>query len=177
MTSLKPPLSARDHLRGNVQAPVQLVEFGDFECPYCGRAFSVVQALERALGDGLLVAFRHFPLTVHPHALLAAEAAEAAGAQGRFWEMHDLLFQHQESLELPDLVDYAQSLALDAARFADDLRRHRHGGRIKADLRSGALSGVNGTPTFYINGVRHDAGYDFDSLYAALTGAGVGPQP
>jgi protein-disulfide isomerase len=177
MTSLKPPLSARDHLRGNVQAPLQLVEFGDFECPFCGRAFPIVQALERALGDQLVVAFRHFPLSAHPHALLAAEAAEAAGAHGRFWEMHDLLYQHQEALEIPDLVDYAQSLDLDGAQLVDDLRRHRHRGKIKADQRSGALSGVNGTPTFYVNGVRHDASYDFDSLYAALTGAGVSPEP
>jgi protein-disulfide isomerase len=176
MSTLKPSLSPRDHLRGSATAPLELVEYGDFECPFCGQAYPIVKALEKTLGDRLCVGFRHFPLNAHPHALSAAEAAEAAAAQGNFWGMHDLIYQNQESLEIPDLVEYARSLDLDTVQLLDDLRSHRHLRKIRADLRSGALSGVNGTPTFYVNGVRHDAGYDFDSLYTALTGAGVGPE-
>src|SRR4051812_37824887 len=108
MSRLRPPLSERDHLRGDLHAPVNLVEFGDFECPFCGKAFGVVKALEETLGEQLCVAFRNFPIVgSHPHAVVAAEAAEAAGAQGRFWEMHDMLYQHQDALEVPYLEEYA----------------------------------------------------------------------
>jgi protein-disulfide isomerase len=169
---MRPPLHARDHLLGDPDAPVMLVEFGDFECPHCSRAHPVVKALVQQLGDQLCFAFRHFPLTsVHPHAALAAEAAEAAGAQQRFWEMHDLLYENQDALDLDELVGYAKLAGLDVERFVHDLRVHRFRDRVRDDLRSGALSGAGGTPTFFINDVRHDGGADFDSLWRAITGA------
>jgi len=170
MSSLKPPLSPRDHLGGNPSAPVSLVEFGDFECPYCGRAFPIVEAVRRRLGDRLCFGFRNFPIAgSHPHALLAAEAAKAAGAQDRYWEMHGLLYTHQDALEPLDLGRYATLLELDMNQFSRDLITHRFQEKVRADLHSGALSGVNGTPCFFVNGLRHDGGYDFDSLLEALT--------
>ncbi len=179
MSTLNPPLGERDHLRGPLDAPLQLVEFGDFECPYCREAYPNVKGVEQVLGRRLCLGFRHFPLApLHPHAVQAAEAAEAAGAQGRFWEMHDLLFENQDSLEVPDLIEYANALELDIDRFLDELRTHEHVARIRADLRSGSLSGVKGTPTFFVNGVRHDGAYDYESLLAALglaAGATVEP--
>lgn len=177
MSRLKPPIHARDHLRGQLDAPVNLVEFGDYECPFCGRAYPVVEALEEVLGDRLCFAFRHFPLAgAHPHALIAAEAAEAAGAQDRFWEMHGLLFEHQDALTPPDLEEYAALLDLDMRQFAADLVAHRFADRLRADVHSGAISGVNGTPAFFINGYRHDGGYDFDSLLDAIaSGERAGP--
>ena len=166
------PVSARDHIAGPAQAPVTLVEYGDYECPYCGQAYIVMEELEDVFGNLLRVVFRHFPLTnVHPHAQHAAEAAEAAGAQDSFWEMHDYLFEHQEALEDEDLIGYADDLGLDMARFGRDLAEHRFAARIREDVLSGIRSGVNGTPTFFINGVRHDGLYDFDSLAAAITEA------
>jgi protein-disulfide isomerase len=172
MSKLRPPSGPNDHLRGELSAAIQLVEFGDFECPYCGQAYPIVKALEESLGSRLCVAFRHFPIVgSHPHALFAAEAAEAAAAQGRFWEMHDALYQHQHALELPHLEQYAASLDLDLRRFHEELRSHAHTEKIRANLHSGAVSGVNGTPTFFINGRRHDGAWDFESLYQALTEA------
>jgi protein-disulfide isomerase len=151
---------------------VQLVEFGDYECPFCRQAQASLQALEQALGAELCLAFRNFPIVgAHPHALDAAEAAEAAGAQGRFWQMHDLLYRRQAALELPDLEGYAVEIGVDVAEFVRDVTMRRHQPKIRADLHSGAVSGVNGTPTFFINGVRHDGGYDFESLMAAITGS------
>ena len=169
MSVLRPPLNAADHLRGNRNAPVSLVEFGDFECPFCGRAYPVVQAIEHALGDRLSFTFRHFPLAAtHPHALLAAEAAEAADAQGRFWQMYDMLYQHQDSLELRSIEEYAGLIGLDMGKFVRDLRRHRFLDKVRTDLHSGAVSGVNGTPTFFINGRRHDDAWDYERLLGAL---------
>jgi protein-disulfide isomerase len=171
MSTLKPALNARDHLRGPLSAPLQLVEFADYECPFCARAYPVTEALCEAFGDRLCFGSRHFPIVgVHAHALLAAEAAEAAGAQGKFWEMHSMLFTHQGALEVPDLERYAGLLGLDVRQLVSDLRTHRFIDKIRTDLHSGAISGVNGTPTFFVNGLRHDGNYDFDSLYAALTG-------
>jgi protein-disulfide isomerase len=159
----------RDHIRGNLDAPVTLVEYGDFECPYCGAAYPVVRGLEEQLPDVLRVVYRHFPIsTVHPHAEKAAEASEAAGAQGRFWEMHDKLFENQDSLAMPDLHRYAEALDLDVGRFDDELMRAEYAPRVREDFMSGVRSGVNGTPTFYINGVRHDAGFDPASLVSAI---------
>lgn len=170
MSRLRPPVTERDHVRGDLDAPVGLVEFGDFECPFCAKAFGIVKAIEETLGERLCVAFRNFPIVgSHPHALVAAEAAEAAGAQGRFWEMHDMLYQHQDALELPDLEEYAGLIGLDVRRFVRDLRGNRFIEKIQADLHSGAISGVNGTPTFFVNGQRHDGSWDYDSLLAALT--------
>jgi protein-disulfide isomerase len=170
VSELNPPPSAnRDHLQGRLDAPAQLAEYGDFECPFCGAAYPIVKAVQRAMADQLLFAFRHFPMsTIHPQAELAAEAAEAAGAQGKFWEMHDVLFENQPRLRAEDLSTYAEALDLDMDRFDADLASHRYQPRIREDFLSGVWSGVNGTPTFFINGLRHDGSYDYDSLMAAL---------
>ena len=168
------PLSPdRDHVRGPVDAAAELVEYGDYECPYCAAAHPVVEGLLADAGDTIRFAFRHFPLsTVHPHAERAAEAAEAAGAQGRFWPMHDLLFANQHRLGDRDLLTYARALDLDVDRFASELSTGVHLGRVREDLMTGVRSGVNGTPTFFTNGVRHDGPHDARSLAMAL-GLGV----
>jgi Na+/H+ antiporter NhaA len=159
----------RDHTRGSYGAPVTLLEYGDFECPNCGQAEPVVRELLREFGDELQYAFRHLPLSdVHPRAQLAAEAAEAAHDQGRFWEMHDLLFEHQDALEPRHLVAYAEQLGLDVERFAASLRRHEHVGRIAQDVDDADLSGVSGTPTFFVNGLRHQGAYDIQTLTQAV---------
>jgi protein-disulfide isomerase len=169
MNTLTVPVNERDHIRGSPDAPVIMVEYADFECPYCGLAYPAVKKLENEVGDILAVVFRHFPLaTVHPHAELAAEAAEAAGAQGRFWEMHDVLFENQDALAPGDLMEYAAALALDERRFAQDLSEHRHAPKVRDDFMSGVRSGVNGTPTFFVNGVRHQGAYDAASLLASI---------
>jgi Na+/H+ antiporter NhaA len=158
---------ARDHIRGPDQASVTVVEYGDFECPYCGRAEPVVRDL--LTDTDIRYVWRHLPLTdVHPAAQLAAEASEAAAVQGAFWEMHDLLLQHQEDLRPKDLVRYAAELGLDADQFHDDVMRHVHAGRIAQDVESADLSGVSGTPTFFINDQRHYGAYDVDTLKAAV---------
>jgi Na+/H+ antiporter NhaA len=158
----------RDHIRGPEDASVTLVEYGDFECPYCGQAEGVVRELLADFGDVRYV-WRHLPLNdVHPRAEVAAEAAEAAAAQGAFWEMHDLLLTHQDALRPPDLIGYAGELGLDAERFADDLRTHAGAGRIADDVDSADLSGVSGTPTFFVNGRRHYGAYDIGTLSAAV---------
>jgi protein-disulfide isomerase len=163
----------RDHFRGPIDAPVTVVEYGDFECPYCGRAEPVVRELLQEFGDVRYV-WRHLPLTdVHPNAQLAAEASEAAAAQSAFWDMHDLLFEHQDALEPRDLVGYAQELGLDAERFANDLRTHTGAARVAEDIDSADLSGVSGTPTFFVNGRRHDGAYDIAALSHAVKAAGA----
>ena len=157
---LTPPVSTRDHIAGPDDAPVTLVEYGDFECPYCGMAYAVVKRAQRELGDQLRVVFRHFPLAeAHPHARVAAQAAEAAAAQGQFWEMHDILFEHQDALGPEDLVSYAESLGLDTARFTSELEAGMYEKRVREDFRSGVRSGVNGTPTFFVNGDRYDGSW------------------
>ena len=167
--SLDPPIGPYDHLEGVLGAPHSLVEYGDFECPYCRSAAPVVAEVRRTMGDALVFAFRHFPLAeVHPHALAAALAAEAAGAQGRFWEMHDLLLDHQDRLRATDLLRYAGQLGLDVDRFHDALRTHEHARRVATDIESADLSGVSGTPTFFVNGRRHYGAYDIAGLTAAI---------
>jgi Na+/H+ antiporter NhaA len=161
----------RDHVRGPGRAPVTLVEYGDLECPYCGQAEPVVRELLADYGD-LRYVWRHLPLTdVHPHAQLAAEATEAAAGQGRFWEMHDQLLGHQGALTAKDLVRYAAELGLNAEQFAQDMRKHAGAAKIAADVDSADLSGVSGTPTFFINGKRHHGAYDIDTLAAAVRAA------
>ena len=163
----------RDHLRGTIEAPVTILEYGDFECPYCGQAEPVVRELLRNFVDVRYV-WRHLPLTdVHPHAQLAAESSEAAAAQGAFWEMHDLLLAHQNALEPNDLVAYADQLGLDVERFERDLRDHSGAGRVAEDVEGADLSGVSGTPTFFINGRRHPGAYDIAALSAAVRVAGA----
>ena len=154
------PPHERDHALGPATAPVTLVEYGDFECPNCAMAHPIVKAARRRLGDRLRVVWRHFPLAeTHPHARHAAEASEAAAAQGAFWEMHDALLEHQHALDDGDLVRYAGELGLDGARVAAALRDGTHARRVRDDFRSGVRSGVNGTPTFYVNGVRYDGAW------------------
>jgi Na+/H+ antiporter NhaA len=158
----------RDHIRGPADAKVTLVEYGDFECPYCGQAEPVVRALLANFGD-LRYVWRHLPLTdVHPNAALSAEAAEAADRQGAFWPMHDLLLQHQQELRPVHLVRYAADLGLDVDRFREDLRRHIGAARVAEDVDSAGSSGVAGTPTFFINGRRQYGAYDIDTLTAAV---------
>jgi protein-disulfide isomerase len=174
-TRLTPPVTDnRDHIRGPQTAPVTLTEYGDYQCPYCGQAHAILQALMGTVGDQVRLVFRNFPLqTVHPDAELAAEAAEAAGAQGLFWEMHDMLYENQSRLSEPDLFSYAASLGLDMDRFAADLAAHRFEPRVREDFASGVRSGVNGTPTFFINGLRHDGPWDLESLIIAIETAGA----
>jgi protein-disulfide isomerase len=168
------PVGERDHVLGPATAPVTLVEYGDYECPYCGQAHGVMKEVQRRLGRRLRFAFRHFPLTmVHPHAQHAAEAAEAAGAQGRFWQMHDMLFENQTALDDESLVLYAAALGLDQRRFVAELATHVHGPRVREDFLSGARSGVNGTPTFFINGVRHDGSFHLVALLEAIEEAAL----
>jgi len=155
--SLHPPVTEHDHTAGPDEAPVTLVEYGDYECPYCGMAYPIVKEIQRKFGDQLRFVFRNFPLKeAHPHALHAAEAAESAGAQGKFWEMHDAIFEHQHALEDKHLVAYAEAIGIDPDRVADDLSNGTYVKRVREDFRSGVRSGVNGTPTFFINGERYN---------------------
>jgi protein-disulfide isomerase len=161
----------RDHIRGPFGAPVTIVEYGDFECPYCGQAEPVVRELLREFGDVRYV-WRHLPLNdVHPHGQLAAEAAEATVTQDAFWPMHDLLLDHQDALRPADLIRYAEQLGLDIERFSSQLREHADANRIAEDVNSADLSEVSGTPTFFINGLRHYGAYDTATLSAAVRAA------
>jgi Na+/H+ antiporter NhaA len=163
---------ARDHIRGPEDAPVTLVEYGDFECPFCGQAESVVRELLASFDDDLRYVWRHLPLNdVHPNAQLAAEASEAAGAQGKFWECYDALLAHQDTLTPRGLGRHAQELGLDVERFWDELRHHVHAPRVAEDVASADASGVSGTPTFFINGRRHHGAYDVETLTAAVRSA------
>ena len=170
MSRLTMPLDERrDHVRGDPDAPVELVEYGDYECPYCGLAHPIVQELERRIGQLFKFAFRHFPLAqVHPHARNAAYAAEAAGMQGRFWEMHDILFDNQQNLTDRDLLAYAQALGLDIRQFIADMGSQEVAQKVRDDFMSGVRSGVNGTPTFFIDGQRHDGSYQLEALAVAI---------
>jgi protein-disulfide isomerase len=161
------PVVKRDHIQGPIDAPIMLLEYGDYECPYCGAAYPIIKAIQEQLGKRLCFAFRNFPLVnSHPHAQHAAEAAEAASAQGKFWEMHDMLFENQEALDDEDIATYATTLGLDANRVMSEVLTGVHTARVREDFRSGAHGGVNGTPTFFINGVRYEG--TPDSLLAAL---------
>jgi Na+/H+ antiporter NhaA len=166
ITDLAVPVSAKkDHVRGPADAPVTLVEYGDFECPYCGQAERVVRELLADYGDDLRYVWRHLPLTdVHPYAPLAAEATEAADNQGKFWEMHDQLLDHQGALSAKDLMRYAAEIGLNIDRFTADMRKDAGAGKIASDVDSADLSGVSGTPTFFINGKRYHGAFDIDSL-------------
>jgi protein-disulfide isomerase len=162
----------RDHIRGAEVAPVTRVEYGDSECPYCGPAEIAIRELLESFGDDLRYVWRHLPLNdVHPNTQMAAEAAEAAAAQGMFWPMHDLLLSHQDALRPPDLNRYAEQLGLDRDRFWSDIHHHRHLGRIEDDVSSADAGGVAGTPSFFINGKRHSGAYDVDTLTVAVRAA------
>src|SRR5215467_1904443 len=150
-------MPGRDHIQGPVDAPINLVEYGDYECPYCGEAYPIVKDIQNRYKNRLCFAFRNFPLiNSHPHAQHAAEAAEAADEQDRFWEMHDILYENQEALEDEDLARYASALRLDSKRFVSEVLAGAHAARIREDFRSGVRHDVNGTPTFFIDGVRFD---------------------
>lgn len=168
-SGLAVPVGPRDHIRGPKHAPVTMVEYGDFECPHCGRAYLIIDELRKALGRKMRLVYRHFPLTqIHPHAEHAAEASEIADAHGTFWQMHDTLFTHQRALDDPHLVGYAAAMGLETALFIRELTSHAFEERVRQDFISGVRSGVYGTPTFFLNEVRYDGPHDFDSLFAAI---------
>lgn len=171
-------ISSDDHLLGNPTAPSRLLIYGDYECPYTRKALVSVARVRKDLGDSVVFAFRHFPLTeIHPHALHAALAAEAADVQGKFWEMHELLFRRQASLDDSELLAYARLLGLDEKRFRADFEGQRGLPRIEADLRSGEHSGVEGTPGIFINGRQHVQDYGPTTLVSALVRAGSSAGP
>ena len=166
---LQVPVTAHDHIQGPEAAPVTLVEYADYDCPYSRRAYPVIKGLRHELEDQLRFVYRNFPLReIHPHAQHAAEAAEAAAAQGKFWEMHDSLFEHHRALDDDHLRQYAADLGLDTDRFNQDMAHHRYAERIEDDLRGGIESAVPGTPTFFINGVRYEGSYDRESLLSTI---------
>jgi protein-disulfide isomerase len=172
-----PVTEDRDHIQGPADAPVTLVQYGDYECPYCGAAYPIIKEVQARMGGRLRFVFRNFPITTsHPHAEQAAEAAEAAASQGKFWPMHDLLYENQKSLREQDLRVYAEQLGLDVELFDKELAEHVHADRVHEDFMSGVRSGVNGTPTFYINGARHDDSYEIQTLLTALERAAASGQ-
>jgi protein-disulfide isomerase len=167
-----PVSDSRDHIQGPTSAPVTLIEYGDYECPYCGQAYTIIKEIQKHIGDKLRFVFRNFPLTeIHPHAQHAAEAAEAAAEQNKFWEMHDYIYEHQQALDDANLEKYAAKLGLDLAKFKNDMSTHAYVGRIRDDFLSGIHSGVNGTPTFYIDGIRYNDSWDLDTLLETLRSA------
>ena len=169
-----PVNNERDHIQGPADAAVTLVEYGDYECPYCGAAYPIIKEVQARMGSRLRFVFRNFPITTsHPHAERAAEAAEAAATQAKFWQMHDLLYENQTRLRDQDLRAYAEKVGLDVEQFDKELAGHVHAERIHEDFLSGVRSGVNGTPTFYVNGARHDGSYEIEALLRALERAGV----
>jgi protein-disulfide isomerase len=166
------PVGERDHIQGPATAPVTLIQYGDFECPYCRAAVPIVEELQRSLGDQLRFVFRHFPLTaVHPHAQHAAEAAEAASLDGKFFEMHATLFAHQDALDDRHLAQYAADLGIEPARIRDALRANTYASRVLEDVESGIASGVRGTPTFYLDDVRYDGNVGVRQFLAAIQAA------
>src|SRR6185369_10409960 len=169
MSKLILPVGKRDHVRGPKDAPVTLVEYGDFECPFCGEAYGDLKEIEAEMGPRLRFVFRNFPIaSAHPHAEAAALSAEAAAAQGRFWQMHDRLFENQDALEVENLVEYAGSIGLDVRRFIDDLKAGRFLSKVKEDFMSGVRSGVSGTPGFFINGAKYEGSTTVSELLSAL---------
>jgi protein-disulfide isomerase len=173
MTKLVAPITERDHVLGELDARVALLEYGDYECPFCGRAYPILKEVLRRAGSAVCFVFRNFPLSeVHPHALIAAQAAEAAAAEGMFWPMHDALYENQHALELDDILGYAAVLSLDVERMRAEIEGGVYRERVRQDFRSGVRSGVNGTPAFYIDGYRFDGAWDAETLTAALEIAG-----
>lgn len=173
--SLRVPVSDQDHIQGNPDAQRTLVEYGDYECPHCGHAYSIVKRVQKHFGQKLCFVYRNFPLTqMHPYAESAAETAEFAGSKGKFWEMHDALFENQDSLGGPLYLKLAQQFGLPAGELQSALEAHSFLERIKSDFNGGVRSGVNGTPTFFINGQRHDGPFEYQDLVAAIDSAGAG---
>jgi protein-disulfide isomerase len=169
MKKLTLPINNQDHIKGPRNAPVQVVAYGDYQCSYCGGASLVVNAIERSYSGQIAFVFRHFPLSnLHPFAEKAAIAAEAAGRQGKFWFMHNMIFQYQEQLNAKTLLVFAEELQLNIKIFKMDITDHALSEKVAADLDSGAQSGVNGTPSFFINGYKYSGSYDFESLAGAI---------
>ena len=169
MPTLKTAVTPEDHVQGPENAAATLVEYGDYECPHCGHAYGIVKRVQRHFGKGLRFVFRNFPLSeMHPHAESAAETAEFAGAYGKFWEMHDGLFENQERLGGPLYLELAQELGLPPAELRQALEEAKYKNRVRAGFSSGVRSGVNGTPAFFINGKRHDGPFDYESLVLAI---------
>jgi protein-disulfide isomerase len=174
MATLKVPVSVEDHIQGPENAAVTLVEYGDYECPHCGRAYPIVQLVQKHFGSRLRFVFRNFPLSeMHPNAEFAAETAEFAGANGKFWEMHDLLFENQTRLGGPLYAELAHKVHLPVEGLREALEAREYKPRVQADFLSGARSGVNGTPTFFMNGHRHDASYEYEDLVQGIEEAMV----
>ena len=169
MANLRPPVTPEDHRQGPEDAAVTLVEYGDYECPHCGRAYSTIKRVQKHFAKSLRFVFRNFPLTeLHPEAESAAETAEFAGARGKFWEMHDLLFENQERLSEGLYLKLAEELTLPIEALRKALEGGTYQARVRADFSSGVRSGVNGTPTFFINGNRHDGAFDYEVLVLAI---------
>ncbi len=167
-SDLVPEPGRSDHVRGSLDAPVVITEFGDFECPYCGEAYGVLETLRNTYGPKLTVVFRHFPLRMHPHAMAAAEAAEAAGSAGKFWEMYDELYRNQARLTIPDLQGYAKAIGVPEDDVTTAIQNGTYGARIARDQRSGEESGVEGTPWFFINGLTYEGEVTAAALGAAI---------
>jgi protein-disulfide isomerase len=169
MNQLQQPVSSIDHIYGNQDANIELVEYGDFECPHCGRAYPMIKEIKQQLGKELKFVFRNFPLTkIHPNALSAAMATEAAALQGRFWEMHDIIFEHQHSLDPDNLLLLAGRIGLDLDRFKNDIHNEQLIGKVEKDFETGIRSGVNGTPSFFINGVKYEGEWSDGQLLQHL---------
>jgi protein-disulfide isomerase len=161
MAKLKPPVNQKDHIQGNPGASIELVEYGDYQCPYCGQAYLIIKSIQAKTGDQLKFVFRNFPLTeIHQRSAYAAVAAEAAGFQGKFWEMHDILFENQKNLQDEDLIRYAEQLNLDIKKFQEDFRNREYKERVESDFESGVRSGVNATPSFFINGAKYEGSFE-----------------
>ncbi|MEO5616946.1 MAG: DsbA family protein [Candidatus Eisenbacteria bacterium] len=171
---LVPPVGPRDHAQGPANAPVTLVEYCDYECSHCGRAHPIIKAVRKHFGERLRFVFRNFPRSeVHPHAVKAAEAAEAASDFGMFWEMHDAIFEHQDALALSDLIAHADAIGIKSGRIAESLEMHAQAGRVRGDYMSGVKSGVSVTPAFFLNGARYEGPWDEAGLIAAIEAAGA----
>ena len=172
MSTLKIPVGPSDHVAGDESAPVTLVEYGDYECPHCGRAYPIVKKVQKHFGKNLRFVFRNFPLTeMHPNAEFAAETSEFAGAHKKFWQAHDMLFENQNRLGGELYAELAQKLNLDPAELGDALKKREYGAKVHADFSGGVRSGVNGTPTFFINGSRLDVPWEYDDLVTAIDAA------
>ena len=169
MATLKVPVTQHDHVRGPANAPITLVEYGDYECPHCGLAYPIVNQVQLSFSGRMRFVYRHFPLTeIHPHAEIAAESAEFAGAAGLFWDMHDALFENQSRLNITTIFLIGAELGLPETAMRNALETGQYRNKVRNDFMGGVRSGVNGTPAFFINGVRHDGAYDYASLVSAI---------
>jgi len=169
MSKLKPPVNSKDHFQGDMNASIELVEYGDYQCPHCGHAYPIIKSIQNRLGDKLKFIFRNFPLAeVHPNAMNAAVAAETASSQGKFWEMHDIIFEHQEHLKDTDLIRYAARIGLNIQQFTSDFEKPQFLNKVDTDFESGVISGVNGTPSFFINGEKYNGSWEEEDLIQYL---------